>query len=319
MNKNILIICDNDENYCKRLDGYIRDNVSIPFEIYGITDVKRLSGFMDKGKNLLLLISEALYEIANISGFPHVLVLKEKEMCLAEEEKAYGSIDSDIRYTDKYQKSEKITDTILDMCLDIPGIVVKGRSTESEKKLKVIGFYTPVLNNNQTLEAMEFARNLSISEKTIYINTDSLCTNELVRNPSYEETLIDLMYFSQCAGDKFGIYLERILKHDNGMDFIPASSSAVQSRMITEKEYEKLISQIEATNQYENLVIDISEGTNGLFEMIHLCDELYMFCAEDYYARMRTELFLEELKADDNFDMKKLHRISRTGGCTVEA
>ncbi len=317
MNKNILIICDSDKNYLKKLDGYIRDNLSISFEIYGITDTDRLSGFIEKGKNILLLISQSLYERSAINGFEHVLVLREKEKCLSEDEPTYGNQNADIRYTDKYQKSEKITDTILSMCLDIPGLVVKGKDTLSEDRMKVTGFYTPVLNNNQTKEAISYAKELSKNKKTIYINTDCLCTNETIRNEAYEETLIDLMYFAECAGDKFGIYLERILKHDNEMDFIPASNSACQSRMITAKEYEKLIGMIGSTGKYENLILDISEGVRDLFGMIHLCDELYMLWDDDYFANMRSNIFLEELKNDDSFDMKKLHRISRSGGSVL--
>ena len=319
MNKNILIICDNDKNYCKKLDSYIRDNLSIPFDIYEITDAERLMGFTEKGKNVLLLISQTLFEKEKLNGFEHVLVLREKEKCLAEEGSEYGAQHRDTRYTDKYQKSEKITDAILGMCLDMPGIVVKGKENEAEKKVKVIGFYTPALNNNQTREAIAYARNLSSEGNTIYINTDPLCTNGVIRNEAWEETLIDLMYFAECAGDKFGIYFERILKHDNGLDFIPASNSACQSRMISAKEYEKLINQIEGRNGYDNILLDISEGVRDLFGMIHLCDEIYMLWDDDYKANMRTNLFLEELKRDDGFDMKRLHRISRTEEHCLEA
>ncbi|WP_408069768.1 hypothetical protein [Butyrivibrio sp. JL13D10] len=311
---NILIICDNDKNYCKKLDSYIRANLSIPFEIYGITEVERLQSFKEKGKNILLLISQAIFESTNLLGFEHILVLREKERSLEEEEADYGNKEADIRYTDKYQKSERITDNILSMCLDIPGIVVKGKRTDKGKRMKVTGFYTPTRNSDQTKGAIAYTKNLSSKERTLYLNTDPLCIHKIIRNETYEENIIDLMYFAECSEEKFGIYLKRIVKHDDGMSFVPASNSICQSRMITAKEYGRLIEQIDATGDYDNLVIDISEGVCDLFEIINLCDDLFMLLEDDYDAHLRTELFLNELKRDDNFDMNKLHRVSRIGG-----
>ncbi|WP_022763014.1 hypothetical protein [Butyrivibrio sp. AD3002] len=314
MNKNILIICDKDKNYCKKLDSFIRDNLSIPFDIFEITDIKHLSGFRDETQNVLLLISEALFNIESVSGFQHIIVLKENERDLAECDKSYGLKDVDIRYMDKYQKSEHITDSILSMCLDIPGIVVKSKKGDTGKKMKIIGFYTPVPNTDQTSEAIGFARRLCEKEKALYINTDSFCTNKIIRSDTYSETLLDLMYFAECGGDKFGIYLERIVRHDKELDFVPASSSACQSRLITGREYEKLFEQIEDTGKYTSLVVDIAEGVRELFEMLRLCDEVYMLSNDDYNAHMRIELFLNELHSDEEFDMRNLHRISRIGG-----
>ena len=314
MNKNILIICDKDKNYCKKLDSFIRDNLSIPFEIFEITEAERLKGFLDEGKNILVLISESLFSRDIIEGFKHVLVLKESGTVLEEKKTPYGSAGADVRYIDKYQKSENITDGILSMCLDIPGIVVRGKKTGDGKKLKIIGFYTPVLSSDQTKEAISFVRHLALSEKVLYINTDGFCTNELLRSDAYQETLLELMYFAECSEDKFGIYLERIVKHDNEFDFIPASANACQSRLITFKEYENLFMQIENTGKYSAVVIDIAESVRELFELIHMCDDLYMLTRDDLDARMRTELFLNELRSDEDFDMKKLHKVGRIGG-----
>ena len=314
MNKNILIICDKDKNYCKRLDSFIRDNLSIPFDIFEITDEKRLSGFEENNKNILLLISESLFKSENIRGFKHILVLKENGRALAEDENAYGLGDAHIRYMDKYQKSENITDSILSMCLDIPDIIVKDKKGENQRKLRIIGFYSPVLGLDQTKEAMSFARGAAENEKILFINTDSFCTNELLRKDEYQETLLDLLYFAECDDDRFGIYLERIVRHDKELDFVPASSSGCQSRLITGKEYENLFLKIENTGKYSCLVIDIAEGVRELFEILHMCDEVYMLSGDDYDAHMRMELFVNELQNDEEFDMKKLHKINRIGG-----
>ncbi|WP_026526274.1 hypothetical protein [Butyrivibrio sp. VCD2006] len=314
MNKNILIICDKDKNYCKKLDSFIRDNLSIPFDIFEITDAERLSAFIDESKNILLLISQSIFDSVNLCGFKHILVLRENDKVLAENETHYGYKDADIRYTDKYQRSENITDSILSMCLDIPGIILRDKKCETQRKMKVIGFYTPVLNSDQTREAIGFARRNTEKEKTLYINTDSFCTHDLLRKDEYEETLLDLMYFAECADDKFGIYLERIVKHDKELDFIPAASNGCQSRLITAKEYGNLLKQIEDTGKYACLVVDIAEGVRELFEMLHMCDEIYMLSNDDYNAHMRIELFINELQRDEDFEMKNLHQINRIGG-----
>lgn len=314
MNKNILIICDEDKNYCKKLDSYIRESLSIPFDIYEITDMERLKAFADRGKNIILLIAQSLYERIRLDEFKHVLVLRDKERCLEEEESGYGTSNKNVKYTDKYQKSEKITESILNMCLDIPEIVVNGSRRETEKRIKTIGFYTPVLNNTQTREALNFAKKLSAKSKTIYINTDSLCTNEIIRNEAYGESLIDLLYYAECSSDKFILYLERIVKHEGGIDFIPAANSVCQARMITSDEYGRLIEKIDRTDRYETIVLDIAEGVNDLFGMIHMCDELYMLSDESDNSHIRMEQFLKELKRDESYNYERLHILSQAGG-----
>ena len=62
------------------------------------------------------------------------------------------------------------------------------------------------------------------------------------------------------------------------------------------------------------MVIDIAEGVRELFDLLYICDEVYMLTKNDYNAHMRVEMFINELQRDDKFDMKKLRRISRTGG-----
>ena len=314
MNKNVLIICDKDKNYCKRLDSFIRDNLSIPFDIFEITDEKRLSGFINENKNTLLLISETLFKSENVNGFKHILVLKESSKALAETDTPYGLSDADVRYMDKYQKSENITDNILSMCLEIPEIIVREHREESRKNTKIIGFYTPVSGCGQTREAISFTRGISENESALFISTDCFCTNDLIRNENYQENILDLLYFAECAEDKFSIYLERIVRHDKELDFIPASSNACQSRLITSKEYENLFKKIESTGRYSCLVIDITEGVRELFELLRICDEVYMLSKDDYDAQMRSELFMNELQRDEMFDMKNLHKISRIGG-----
>ncbi|WP_029323652.1 hypothetical protein [Butyrivibrio sp. AE3004] len=319
MSKNVMIICDKDKNYCNKLDSFIRDNLGIPFNIYEITDANRLYDFLDDAENALLLISEAIFEKNVPHGFKHILVLREKEISISEEKITYGNDDLNIRYTDKYQKSENITDSILSMCLDIPGITIKGKSKEPNKKIKVIGFYTPERDVDQTVEAIRFARKLSDREKTLFINTDSFCTNELLRNSSYDETIVDLIYFSECAADKFGIYLERVVKHDKNLEFVPSSLSPFQCRMIKSKEYKQFIKCVEDTEKYLNIVLDISEGINELFEILHICDELYVLQDNRGNDHQRIGLLINELQKDEEFDMKKLHRIEKAGGEIIGA
>ncbi len=317
MKNNLLIICDSDKNYCHKLDSYIRDNLSIPFSIYGITDITRLSEFTNSGKNILLLISQSLFEKKIPFGFKHILVLKEKENVLEEKESYYGYEDSDIRFIDKYQRSENITDSILSMCLDIPEIVVKGNGKDQSNSLTITGFYTPGYSKDKTAEVMDYAGKMAAKEKILYINTDSFCTSEILRNPEYNETIADLIYFAECSDDKFGIYLERIVKHDKELDFVPVCHIPSQGRMIKSSEYAKLFRKIAETEKYDTIVFDISDGMPDLFDALNLCDELYVIHDNDYISQKRVDLLINDLQRDEDFDMNKLHRV--TGGGRIGA
>ena len=304
MKKNKLVICDRDEKYCKKMDSFLREFLSIPFEISEFTDPGLLAEFEHR-KDALLIISEKLFSWEIIEGFKNILILEEKFMGLREDECAFGADEGlNIKRTLKYQSGEKIAESILSMCLEMPGIISPGLRCSTKHNMKLIGFYTPVRSIIQTGAALDFTEEMAREHRSLYLNNDSYCSLQQLRADEYAENISDLMYYSKCEPEKFSIYLEKAARKYNKFDFVPVSDG--QIRDATAEDYLRLIRAIEETGKYEILVLDIVEGMGLLPELLKACDTVVSLSCQGKNPMERMNIFTAELEHTEEFDMGRL-------------
>ncbi len=304
MKQNILIICDSDEHYLKRLDGFLRDSLRIPFDIIGFTDKEALLDFEEK-EDSLLVIAGSLFKSSTVKGFKNILVLDERNAALREDHIEYGmDEDVNLKHTGKYQSSEKIAESILSMCLEMPKLSSSGIRRSYKNKMKITAFFTPERRTDQTGKAIEYASEEGAKEKVLYFCNDPYCTNKIIRGGEYDENLSDLMYYAQCEDDRFGIYLEKIVRKNGNFEYIPLPMGQV--RDCEGADYIRLLRKIEETGSYEMLIADFSEPFKNLFEVLKMCDRIYTLKDVSGGSSERIELFRNELERVEDFDMSKL-------------
>ncbi len=306
MKKNILIICDPDERYLKRLDGFLRNALRIPFEIIAFTGEKSLSEFNNK-EDALLIISETLFQTSALKGFKNILVLDEKPSHFADDGALFGSEkDLNIKHTGKYQNSEKLAESVLSMCLEIPELSSTGIRKSYKHKMRIVGFYTPDRNVLQTEISLEYACELGRKEKILYFSNDPFCIDKSIRSSENDENLSDLMYYSRCEDERFGIYLEKIVKKKRNLEYIPLPN--VQIRDCAGEDYIRLLRKIEESGTYETLVVDFSEGFGNMQEVINMCDACIVLTntkGRDEGSE-RVKLFRQNMEKLEGFETQKL-------------
>ena len=297
MKKNSLVICDQDEKYCKKLDSFLRNYLSVPFEISEYTNTKYLKSFEDK-RNTLLIISEKLFDIDVIEGFKNVLVLEEMPVGVSENENFFGiGDDVNVRYTGKYQSGEKISESILSMFLDMPGVIVTNPRTKADTKMKLIGFYTPVKGILQTKIALDFAKQLASYERCIFITNDPFCCEQELRNGEYEENISDLMYYCECEPDKFSIYLEKIARKLGRLDYLPSCDG--QIRDASAGDYLRLLGRIRESGKYEVLILDIAEQMRSFTDILKALDILFVLAGSGKYSEDKLLLLCSGSFSED--------------------
>ena len=302
--KNILVICDPDKRYCKRMDSFLREALSIPFEIFSFTGSEQLKDFSYK-KETLLVISEKLFNTSAIDGYKNILVLDERDVVLSESDANFGiPEDVNIRHTNKYQNSEKVADSILSMCLEMPELLPGGMAVTSTTHVKFIAFYTPVRSIDQSKAAFDLACRLSEHGNALYFCNDSLCDLSEIRSEEPCENICDLMYYAQCDEERFSIYLERIRKRIKKLYYLPCDNGAV--RDFCGKEYIKLIELIRKTSGYDYIVLDFSESISGLMDVLKACDKIVVLGAKDAEARERIRKFKIELSEHEDINEEKI-------------
>ncbi|WP_026524477.1 hypothetical protein [Butyrivibrio sp. MB2005] len=302
--KNILVICDPDKRYCKRMDSFLRGSLSIPFEIFSFTGSEQLKDFSYK-KETLLVISEKLFNKNAVDGYKNILVLDERDAVLSESDTDFGKPeDVNIRHTSKYQSSEKVADSILSMCLEMPELLPGGMAVTATTHVKLIAFYTPVRSIDQSRAAFDLACKLSEHENVLFICNDSLCSLPEIRSEEPCENICDLMYYAQCDEERLSIYLERIRKRYKKLCYLPCNNSAV--RDFCGKEYIKLIELIRKTAGYDYIVLDFSESISGLMDVLKTSDKIVVLGAKDAEARERIRKFRMELSEHEDMNEEKI-------------
>ncbi len=304
MNRNLLIICDPDETFCKKLDSFLRQEIRIPFEIKGFTGVEGLKNLENKS-DALLIISEKLFLDKLAAEFKNILILDEEPAMVAENEPDFRvNNDVIIHHTPKYQSGDCLLRSILSMCLNIPGLNKTGVRTYTQNKMRVIGFYTPDKTCRQTAESLRFAKTLAEKERVLYINNDALCEQEEIRGSENEENICDLVYFLGCDKEKFDIYLEKVTKRLGSLFYIPSAAGAV--RDLDAEDYISLLRSIESSKSFESVVIDYSESFKGLIDALKECDTLIILYDRSEESQNRLKLFEDELNSIEGFDVLRI-------------
>lgn len=308
--KNFLFLCDSDEGYCRRLYGFLKEKISIPFEIHGFTDVSKIKEhfLLDNEilKTALLIISESQYRQGNAQDFKNVLILDEKEGAFCEEDSIYESIeDRIIRHTAKYQSCKGIAESVISMCIEMPEFSGKSVGT-NRGGMKVISIYTPQRVIPQTEHAISFSRSLADKEHTLYMCTGPICTCPEMIAGDMDESILDLMYYAKCGDDKLSLRIEKIKKSLGNLDFIPVSDVSGDMRDIEKEAWLELISLIGSTGQYETLVIDLYDSACGFKDIIIASDELIIPCYGEESTDISINTFVRELERMDSFDTGNL-------------
>ncbi len=274
MSKIVLAVCDGNRMYCERLQEYLRNHLKLSFVICAFTDPEKMLEFSRHQPISLLLISES--SISALPGnevrkeFNNVIILKED-----------GDIPEDIlcpknlRHISKYSPATKIVDAVLELCMcgqeEFCGI----SCTEKKGSHKVIGFFTPISRCGQTSLAIKMGEGLARDKKTILISFESFSALSSMFDAESEEDITDLLYYADCEREKFCLYLEKIRKNRNGLDYINPARTAMQVKEICFEKLKELIRLLSEEAGYEYILLDLKEYPDGFFDILNMCDIVY--------------------------------------------
>ncbi len=274
----ILTVCDSNRMYCERLQEYLRNHLKLSFEIHAFTDTEKLLQFSQMGEISLLVISESAIRRLkwenSYKQFKNVIILDEETKEWSGQEKALFP-EGNLRHISKYSPATKIAEEVLELCTShtdgfsgLSGAGITGRSN-------VIGFFTPLSRSGQTSLLVKMGECLAKKHKTIMLSFESFSALPSLFEAEAEEDITDLLYFADCERDKFCLYLERIRKNRNGLDYISPARTAMQVKEISFEKVRELIKLLCQEAGYEYVLLDMKEYPDGFFEILGLCDVIY--------------------------------------------
>jgi len=297
LKKKVLALCDTEKDYLQQLTDYLQKKEDFPFEIHAYTEPEGLVAY-ESGRDVeVLMVSEQAYtyEVSRLD-VGQVLVLGDG-----------GKPAKDgVIHVDKYRRAEDIYKQLVDCFLE-KGEEVKKTVCVTESA-KVIGFYSPIRRCLQTSFALTMGQILSANNKVLYISFEHYAGwNGLLRKEGGKD-LSDLLGYLE-EEDKFYYRIRSVERKIGNLWYIPPVYVGQNLVYITGQQWVKLIGKIAACGGFDYLVLDLSEGLQGIFDILRICDRIYTIVCDDKLARGKMEQYEHLLRLQEYEDvLEKTHK-----------
>lgn len=292
MEKSVLAIFDREENYAYRLTEFISGKANLPFEIHIFTDGSKFCSYAQMKEIECLLISESVYDqTVEDLKIPHIIILSESG----------NNLNQALHHINKYQSCEAIFKEVMQYYTDYsqpPSVVLR----TGLKRMKIIGIYTPVGRCLQTTFSVTLGQMLAKKHKTLYLNFEIYSGFSQMLCKDFDNDISDLMYYFECAREKLAYRLESMTETVAGLDFIPPARIHQNLAGIRGEQWIDLFREIEKNSEYEYLILDLTDGLLGLWEVLRICDYVYTITRNDSLAMAKIDQYekvLEQMEYGD--------------------
>lgn len=280
MRKSILAVCDLEIAYAYNLMEYIHKKKGTMFEVQAFTSVQCLCRYAKEQDIGILLISEnAMCEEVKELPIEKIMILSEGEVL--EELSGYPSIY-------KYQPSDMLIAEVMEQYAvsDIPkpGLILK-------QKMKIYGVYSPISRVLKTSFSLTLGQVLAKHSGVLYLNLEAYSGLAEMLGKEFRGDITDLMYFvrEECGNPIFK--MAGLVEHIGNLDMVPPAFSFEDLQSIRFEEWQRLLEEIAKYSSYDVVILDLSEHVQGLFDLMHLCDRIYMPVREDAIAIGKLEQY----------------------------
>ena len=262
-----ILICDSEKSYAVHLTEYLYD-CRVPYEIDIYSSPQKMLARADPHSAAVLVAAESSYtEQVHDAGFPQVLILNETDRYLGENPPNIS----------KYQSMEAVSRMILELCskefeksgIPQPAVVRNG------PPMRIIGVYTPISRCLQTTVSLTIGEILAKEQhKTLYMNFEPFSGLTAMLGREFSGSMADLVYYNDCAREKIAGQLERMEECINGLFYLPPIAFFKDLQAIRKEQWTDLFRTIDRITDFEYLVLDLTESTDGLLDILRICDEV---------------------------------------------
>ena len=281
MNEKTLVICDKEARYAKGLGDNISERKEFAFKVYACTSAESVKCFLDSHHIDILIIDEGFTWGERKDFGAEVTFVLSRGSCkdLLEEEVELF----------KYQSADAILAEVVESYLRKSNVTILKNVKKQSKKM--IAVYSPVHRIGKSIFAMALSRELAKEKKTLYVNLEAY--------PILKEegkNLGDLMYYARQEQDELGSRLASIVRVRDGLEYLIPIPLITDLKEITVNEWRNLFEKILEESLYENLVLDLDDSVDGLFEILQLCDWIYTPVLDEERANQKVSRYENALQ-----------------------
>ncbi len=298
MNKKRLIIYDKDEKYASSLMEYLGGIQDLPYVVSVFSEMDAIIKYATEVVISLLLVSESSYsQICEHVKAERVMILNES-----------GELKwNDLQNISKYQSAENIVREILNYYVETSEYVLP--KVQLHQDTKIIGFFSPVGRCSQTTMGLVLGQIMAEKYDTLYVNFESLSGFPYMMGYSGGKDLSDLMYYLETSPEKFDLHLQRCIRKLDKLDYIVPMRGMHQLLLVQAESWQKLLTALVDSGRYRMIILDLSEGMQGLFDILRMCTHIYTLTKADRFAQAKVEQYEQLLQICEYEDvLGKTHK-----------
>lgn len=271
-----LYICDPDEAYLDRLDGFIQHRDHSPFFVRTYTGIDGICKDMDPAGILLLnsqLFPSLCQRMADgtlIPSWKKLLLLDEGSIPLGSDDDAIAQAGLCAEKIHKYQSAVNIYDFLLSSCAGPQEQLLAKGTAAIAKNIRVIGIYAPDTLTDREEFSLQLARRCT--QPCLYISFEEFSAIE-----SAGGSLSDLIVAIKEKGVDLSTRMRSILTSENGLDILPPAICPYDLKEIGEEEWFFFFQQLILEGTYSTIVISFGHSLPDLL-LLELCTELILPC-----------------------------------------
>ncbi len=294
MSNGTIAIYDSEADYALKLAEYFRLKNGLNYSVSVFTDYNSLKNYLSENDIDILLISEEfcmyIEELQNVSN---LFILTDGNIDAAL--KQYASLY-------KYQPADR-------MLRDIMSCYALSSSREKVTVLtsapaKITGIYSPVKRCGKTSFALAYGCIISMTESSLYINLEEYSGFSFFADDTSAGDLSDLLYFYRQNPSNVGKKLAALSRIYHNLNYIPPMQFSYDIKNMESQDLNNFIHTISETEQYQNIILDISDSLKDVPALLSICDKIFMPSTKDNISQFKIDEFFKSILALYNSSIK---------------
>lgn len=295
MNDKNVVICDREVRYANGLGENIAERDDLAIKVFVCSNFDHVLEFAkDKRIHIFIVDEQFAYAERSQIGANQIFVLARGKVAdLGEEEWAIG----------KYQCADEIIREIFEFYIDRTKENVM--RTMQKERARLLAVYSPIHRVGKTSFAIALGKEYAKKKKVLYLNLEEYAGFEEVQEE--ELNLGDLLYYLKQGSGNLGIRLKSATKKIGELDMISPIPVVLDLKEVPWNEWIVLMEQIIENSPYEIIILDVGESIQGLFQLLEMCDRVYMPVLEDDISARKVQQYQKNI---EQLKLEKLKRIT---------
>lgn len=279
-----ILICDPEEEYVRRLAEALLLKKEVTAGVRICSSPEMVQELLKIGLIKVLLISEDVPYEKRKQIFTGKRIILTRQHCVD-----LGEEETELR---KYQPVDGLMTGILKGLQEekFPG------SCADNGNGRILGVYSPVHRIGKTTFSLKLGKALAQSEDVLYLNLETYAGMGGYFRDQDAPDLANVLYYAKQERDDIGIRIASMVKRMGELDYIPPMKVWTDLRAVHTEEWKTLFERLISQSVYSVIILDIGNGMEDVFQLLRLCDQILMPCAEDVYAMAKIAQYQHMLK-----------------------